>query len=339
MKKVLQVRHLTTQLTLEGKRYPVVDDLSFDLTQGKTLALVGESGCGKTMTARSILRILPEPPALPPQGEVIYKGNNLLTLPESRMRQIRGRSIAMIFQDPTSALNPVYSIGEQLREVVITHLKLEKEAVEEKIIQTLADVQLPHPKERMYEYPHQMSGGMLQRVMIAMALICSPEVLIADEPTTALDVTIQAQILALLRDLQEKKEMAILLITHDMGVVAEMADEVIVMYGGEQIERASVKDLFKNPAHPYTQALFAARPDAFSMKKRLPITSGNVPKLTDLPKGCHFHPRCHYQMKLCKDGDVPLFSLPQKEGHQAKCWLYDKTLKWKLAHEEAFDSE
>jgi len=205
MSKVLQVRHLTTELLIEGNIYTVVDDLSFDLERGETLALVGESGCGKSMTALSILRILPQPPALFPKGEVIFQDYNIMTLSESEMSRIRGYSIAMIFQDPMSALNPVYSIGDQLKEVAMRHLELDKKAIEERVIQVLEDVRLPNPKERMREYPHQMSGGMLQRVMIAMALIGSPDVLIADEPTTALDVTIQAQILALLKELQKKK--------------------------------------------------------------------------------------------------------------------------------------
>jgi len=330
MEKVLQVNHLTTRLRIEGKVFTVVDDLTFDLKQGQTLALVGESGCGKSMTALSILRILPEPPALPSTGEVLYKERDLLTLSESKMCKIRGKHIAMIFQDPISALNPVYTIGDQLLEVVSAHLGLEGEAAKERVIQELESVHLPSPKERMEEYPHQMSGGMLQRAMIAMALLGSPDVLIADEPTTALDVTIQAQILALLKELQEKRGMATLLITHDMGVVAEMADEVIVMYAGEQIEKASVLDLFDNPSHPYTQALFASRPDQAICKGRLPTISGHVPPITALPKGCRFHPRCVYAMDLCKKGKVSYFPILNGEEHQVKCWLYDKELEWKI---------
>ncbi len=337
MPNVLQLRHLNVYLTIESKNYKVVDDLSFDLKKGKTLALVGESGCGKTMTALSILRILPEPPALPPQGEIIFRGNNLITLEESKMCQIRGRHIAMIFQDPLSALNPVYSIGEQLKEVIITHLGDRGEAVEKRAIQALKDVHLPNPKECMRQYPHQMSGGMLQRVTIAMALLCSPDVLIADEPTTALDVSIQAQILSLLKELQEKKEMAILLITHDMGIVSEMADEVIVMYAGENIEQAAIKELIDNPAHPYTQALFAARPSSILRGGKLPTISGTVPRITDLPQGCRFHPRCRYEMKMCSHGKVPVFPL-LKGKHNAKCWLYDKNLEFKLTNETTSDS-
>jgi oligopeptide/dipeptide ABC transporter ATP-binding protein len=320
---VLKVRHLSVKLKVEGRDYPVVEDLCFDLKKGKTLALVGESGCGKSMTALAILRILPDPPALPPEGEVIYKGQNLLTLKNAQMRQIRGRSIAMIFQDPISALNPVYPIGEQLLEVVRIHMKLEGEGARAVVLKALEDVHLSHPNTLMHLYPHQLSGGMLQRVMIAMALICSPDILIADEPTTALDVTIQSQILHLLKELQEKKGMAILLITHDMGVVAQNAEEVIVMYAGDHIERGSVYDLFDHPAHPYTQALFAARPTLHLRKTKLAAISGFVPRITHLPEGCPFHPRCRYAMELCKGGKVPNFNLKQK-GHSTKCWLYDK---------------
>ncbi len=334
---VLQVRNLTTRLRLGGKIHTVVDNLSFDLKKGQTLALVGESGSGKSLTALSLLRILPEPPALPPKGKVLYQDVNLLTLSESEMRKIRGRRIAMIFQDPLSTLNPVYTIGDQLIETVLTHFKLPQEAAEELVLKTLEDVHLPNAREHLNAYPHQFSGGMLQRVMIAMALLCSPDILIADEPTTALDVTIQAQILALLKELQEKKGMATLMITHDMGVVAEVADEVIVMYGGEQVEEGGVESLFENPSHPYTQGLFAARPDQGMHQGKLPIIEGSVPRVGEMPKGCPFHPRCKYAMEICHTHKTPLFSL-QENGHKARCWLFDEELKWKLADEEAFES-
>ncbi|MCC5831496.1 MAG: ABC transporter ATP-binding protein [Chlamydiales bacterium] len=334
---LLQVRNLTTKLKLNGKCHTVVDRLSFDLKEGETLALVGESGCGKSLTAYSLLRILPEPPALPPEGEALFKGIDLLTLPESRMRRIRGRQIAMVFQDPMTALNPVYTIGDQLLETASAHLNVEKEAAEKIVLNALEDVHLPNPRELMEAYPHQLSGGMLQRAMIAMALLCSPDLLIADEPTTALDVTIQAQILALLKELQEKKGMATLIITHDMGVVAELADEVIVMYAGKQIEEGSALDLFDNPAHPYTQGLFAARPDQGIRARTLPTIEGSVPRVEDLPKGCPFHPRCQYAMDVCRAHKAESFSLREK-GHRTWCWLYDKELKWKLADEEAFES-
>lgn len=334
---VLEVRNLTTKLRLNGKCHTVVDSLSFSLKAGQTLALVGESGCGKSLTAHSLLRILPEPPALPPEGEVLFRGVDLLGLSESQMRQIRGRQIAMIFQDPMTALNPVYTIGDQLLETAAAHLGLEAKAAEEVVLRALDDVHLPNPREMMGAYPHQLSGGMLQRSMIAMALLCSPDVLIADEPTTALDVTIQAQILALLKELQEKKGMATLMITHDMGVVAEIADEVIVMYAGRQIEEGSSLAIFDNPAHPYTQGLFAARPDQGTRSRKLPTIEGSVPRAGAFPKGCPFHPRCQYSMELCRSHKAQPFPLSEK-GHKAWCWLYDKELKWKLADEESFES-
>lgn len=334
---LLQVRNLTTSLKLNGKSHTIVDNLSFDLKAGQTLALVGESGCGKSFTALSLLRILPHPPALPSTGDVLFHGMNLLNLPESKMRQIRGRQIAMIFQDPMTALNPVYTVGDQLLETAAAHMGLEAKAAEVFVMRAFEDVHLSNPRELMGAYPHQLSGGMLQRVMIAMALLCSPEVLIADEPTTALDVTIQAQILSLLKELQEKKGMATLMITHDMGVVAEMADYVIVMYGGKQVEEGTVEALFDNPAHPYTQGLFAARPDQGVRQGKLPTIEGSVPRVEDLPKGCPFHPRCKYAMDICRSHKTEAFSLPEKD-HKTWCWLYDEELKWKLADEEAFDS-
>lgn len=320
---LLQVKELTTELTQEGKVYKVVDKLSFKLMQGKTLALVGESGCGKSMSAFSIMRILPQPPCLPPRGEVLYKGVNLLQLPNSGMREIRGAKIAIIFQDPRRGFNPVYTVGDQIKEVVETHLGFFGKEAEKIVIEALHDVSLPNPTERMREYPHQMSGGMLQRAMIAMAIVAKPDILIADEPTTALDVTIQAEILSMLRALQKKKGMAILLITHDMGVVAEMADDVIVMYATEKVEESSVDKLFDNPSHPYTAALFASRMGSCSAKGKLPAIKGSVPSITQLPQGCHFSPRCPYAFAPCFVHNPPLLPV-QEEGHSAKCWLFSK---------------
>lgn len=318
---VLSVKNLTTSLSIAGAAYDVVDKISFDLELGKTLALVGESGCGKSLTALSLMRILPQPPCLPPTGEVVYKGKNLLTISEKNMREIRGKNIAMIFQDPGSALNPVYTIGDQLFEVVELHLGLFGEEAEERVIRALDEVGIPNPQERMEAYPHQLSGGMKQRVMIAMALLCEPDVLIADEPTTALDVTIQRQVLDLMRDLQEQKGMAILLITHDMGVVAEMADEVIVMYTSQAIERGEVKQIFDAMAHPYTKGLFDSRPDPHKHSEKLKPIQGSVPPLSQYPTGCRFHPRCPFAMDKCRQGDVPQFEI--NPHHQAKCWLHD----------------
>jgi oligopeptide/dipeptide ABC transporter ATP-binding protein len=319
---VLQVQDLSIKLKIEGVIYSIIHGLSFELKKGKTLAIVGESGCGKTLSALAIMRLLPEPPMLAPKGKIFFKGRNLLTLPAEEMRHIRGRQIAMIFQDPKSALNPVFTIGVQLLEVVWTHLKLSEEAAKALVLKTLEDVHLPNPHEILEKYPHELSGGMLQRVMIAMSLLCSPDILIADEPTTALDVTTQSQILALLRELQEKKGMATLLITHDMGVVAQNADEVIVMYAGDQIEKGSVFDIFDHAAHPYTKALFASQPQNHK-KKYLETITGFVPRATNLPKGCLFHPRCRQTMEKCKREGAPLFSL-KEEGHFTKCWLYDQ---------------
>jgi len=322
MAPILSVRNLTTPLTVGHHVFNVVENMSFDLFHGKTLALVGESGCGKTFTALSILRILPSPPALHPQGEIIYKGINLLDLSEAEMRSIRGSRIAMIFQDPTSSLNPVYSIGFQLLEVAEMHLGLYGEKAVERVVQALKEVGIPSPRERMYEYPHQLSGGMKQRVMIAMALMCEPDILIADEPTTALDVTIQAQVLELIRNLQRKKGMALLLITHDLGVVAEMADDVIVMYASQGIERGSSLEIFDHISHPYTLGLFDSLPTSTTRRGKLKPIKGYVPSLGHYPDGCRFHPRCPYAMEKCRHGPVPDFEIVTKD-HISKCWLHD----------------
>jgi peptide/nickel transport system ATP-binding protein len=320
---ILQVKNLKTQLRIGGEIYTVVDNLSFTLESGKTLAIVGESGCGKTMAAQSILRILPTPPALHPTGEVLHKGKNLLSLSEKEMRAVRGAQISMIFQDPMSALNPVYTVGSQLMEVATLHLGLDDDEAYERAVQALKDVAMPLPHERMEAYPHQLSGGMKQRVMIAMALICNPSVLIADEPTTALDVTIQAQILELMKSLQQSRGMAILLITHDMGVVSQMADDIIVMYATQPVETASKTSLSQKVAHPYTQGLFKSLPSRHKRGERLSVIEGSVPPITSLPTGCHFHPRCPYVMEKCKQGEVPFFT-QNEASHKAKCWLYEK---------------
>ncbi|MBA2368168.1 MAG: ABC transporter ATP-binding protein [Candidatus Protochlamydia sp.] len=319
---LLHVHDLSVRLQIGNDRWTVVDQLNFKLYAGQTLALVGESGCGKSMTALSLLRILPFPPALPPEGEVIYKGKNLLALSENEMRRLRGSRIAMIFQDPMSALNPVYTIGNQLAEVAELHLHLSAEEALSRAEKVLHDVGIPDPRGRLNDYPHQLSGGLKQRVMIAMALLCEPDVLIADEPTTALDVTIQAQVLDLIRSLQKKNGMALLLITHDMGVVAEMADEVIVMYTAQGIEKGHVEDIFYHRAHPYTLGLFNSRPSLEKKTKLTPIP-GLVPSFRHLPDGCRFNPRCPFAMEKCRSGPVPDFMLPH--DHITKCWLYDQS--------------
>lgn len=322
MNSLLSVRQLDVKIKIDKKSYSVINKLSFDLKAGTTLALVGESGCGKTMTALSILRILPSPPVLPPSGEILYKGTNLLKLSEKEMRLIRGKRIAMIFQDPMTALNPVYTIGYQLLEVAAFHLSLYNERGVAAAIKALEDVGMPNPEHVMKAYPHQVSGGMKQRAMIAMALICSPDILIADEPTTALDVSVQAQILDLMKDLQKKKGMSILLITHDMGVVAEIADEMIVMYAAQSVEKGTVYDIFDNKAHPYTQGLFASKSDRPLRNGKLTAIKGNVPPITAIPSGCPFHNRCPYVMDICKQGQVPNFALSEPT-HSTKCWLYE----------------
>lgn len=323
MDSILQVKHLTTRLQLGKSTYKVVDDLSFDLKIGKTLALVGESGCGKTMTALSIMRTLPSPPALRPEGEILYRGKNLLQISEHEMQNMRGARIAMIFQDPTTALNPVFTIGSQLMEVAEIHLGLFGDEASARAVRALAEVGIPFPEERLYDYPHQISGGMKQRVMIAMALMCEPDILIADEPTTALDVTIQAQVLDLIRALQKNRGMALLLITHDMGVVAELADEVIVMYASQDVERGSAEQIFDRMSHPYTQGLFNSRATLKTPKGKLQAIKGTVPSITHLPKGCRFHPRCPFAMERCMHGPVPDFAINLDHSHTAKCWLYD----------------
>lgn len=328
---ILSVQNLSTELLIQGKAAKVVDNISFDLTAGKTLALVGESGCGKSMTALSIMRILPEPPALFPEGKIWYQGQDILTLSEKSMRNIRGDRIAMIFQDPMSALNPVYTVGNQLLEVVELHLNVYGETAHNCILKALDDVGIPDPKRVIDEYPHKLSGGMKQRVMIAMALLCEPDILIADEPTTALDVTIQKQVLDLIKELQARKGMALLLITHDMGVVAEMADEVVVMYSSRSVEQGSVYDIFDNMSHPYTQGLFLSRPHLNTQKGNLHTIPGNVPPLTNRPPGCHFTPRCPYAMSNCHNGDVPR-EQRNSPNHTTLCWLYHESiesgLKW-----------
>jgi peptide/nickel transport system ATP-binding protein len=322
---VLDVRGLKAHLKLHGKAWPCVNGVSFQLYPGKTLALVGESGCGKTMTALSLLSLALSPPALPPEGEVLFQGKNLLRLSPKELRQVRGGKISMIFQDPSSALNPLYTVGNQLIETVHTHLDLSDDEAYAKAVQALESVGIPDPKARMEEYPHQFSGGMRQRAMIAMALLTEPQILIADEPTTALDVTIQAQVLDLLKALQKKNGMAILLITHDLGVVAEMADEVAVMYATEIVEKGSVDSIFNAPSHPYTQELFRA----FSRKKnqegRLFAIKGTVPELQRLPSGCKFHPRCPHAFAPCFQGEVHDFHAKDALDHTFRCWLGEKS--------------
>lgn len=325
---ILSVHNLATRIKIGQDVWTVVDHLDFQLYRGKTLALVGESGCGKSLTALSLLRILPTPPALPSTGEVIYKGTNLLTITEKEMRRIRGAKIAMIFQDPMNSLNPVFTIGNQLMEVAQLHLGLHGKDAWERCVEALGAVGIPSAEERMTHYPHQLSGGLKQRAMIAMALMCEPDILIADEPTTALDVTIQAQILELIRSLQRKNGMALLLITHDMGVVSTIADDVIVMYLAQAVEKASMENLFKHPSHPYTIGLARSRPSIETRRQKLHPIPGQVPLFRHIPSGCRFHPRCPFVMDKCLQGAVPDFPIGNGH-HMAKCWLYDETMESK----------
>ncbi len=316
----LSIRNLRTWFHTDQGIARAVDDVSFDVPTGKTLAVVGESGCGKSVTALSILRLVPTPPGRIEGGEILFGGQDLLELPLGEMRAIRGNDISMIFQEPMTSMNPVFRVGGQIMAAIRLHRGLSKDEARREAIALLDRVGIPAPELRVNDYPHHMSGGMLQRVMIALALACGPKVLIADEPTTALDVTIQAQILDLLKTLQKDTGMAIMLITHDLGVVAEVADEVVVMYAGKKVEQAPVNRLFAAPRHPYTQGLFASLPATQQPGARLHTIDGNVPAATDFPRGCRFHPRCPKAMARCRDEEPPFRIL--EERHGTACWLH-----------------
>ena len=315
---VLQVRQLRTYFHTDSGVGRAVDGVSFDLRQGQTLGLVGESGCGKSMTALSIMRLVPTPPGRIESGEVLLKGQDLLQLSEDRMCQVRGADLAMIFQEPMTSLNPVLTCGYQIAEAVVLHQRVSRDEARERAIEMLKRVGIPAPEQRVHEYPHQLSGGMRQRVMIAMALSCNPAVLIADEPTTALDVTIQAQILELLARLREELHMAVLLITHDLGVVAEVADEVAVMYAGQIVEHAVPAALFARPLHPYTRGLLQSIPRFDQRQERLAIIPGMVPDARHFPEGCRFAPRCPLAEERCRQ-QVPVLETLEP-GHQVRCW-------------------
>lgn len=304
--KNCSVDNLSIEFATDKGIIRAVDGVSFDIPKGKTVGLVGESGCGKSVTALSIMRLIPTPPGIYAGGKISYEGQNLLELPEAEMRQLRGNRISMIFQEPMTSLNPVFTIGNQIAEAICLHEKLSYSKSLEKSIHMLELVGIPSPKERASCYPHQLSGGMRQRVMIAMALACKPDLLIADEPTTALDVTIQAQIMELMLKLQQEMGMSILLITHDLGVVAETCDEVVVMYAGRVVEKADVKTIFKNPKHPYTVGLLASVPGKQQEGSRLQTIPGLVPNLLNLPKGCRFQDRCSRVTDICKQQEPEL---------------------------------
>ena len=314
---LLAVRNLRVLFRTEAGEVAAVDDVSFDVAEGEVLGIVGESGSGKSVTALSIMGLLPSPPARIGGGSVVFQGRELLGLGERAMRSIRGPGIGMIFQEPVTSLNPVFTIGEQLMETVRVHERVGRNAQRERAIDMLARVGIATPKRRLHDYPHQLSGGMRQRVMIAMALACSPKLLIADEPTTALDVTIQQQILELLLDLREELKMAIVIITHNMGVVAETADRVIVMYAGKIVERAPVGELFARPAHPYTRGLLESIPTLTDERERLKTIPGTLPNPAALPRGCRFEPRCSFRVDACAAAVPPLLAMGA--GHESAC--------------------
>jgi len=322
--RLLEIKDLRTYFHTRDGVVKAVDGVNLHLSQGEILGLVGESGCGKSVTSLSIMRLVAEPGKIE-SGEVLFNGMNLLKLSTSQMTKIRGQQIAMIFQQPTSSLNPVFNVGFQIAEVLNIHQNMGKKAGRERAIEMLRKVGISDPERRIKSYPHEMSGGMAQRVMIAMALACIPDLLIADEPTTALDVTIQAQILNLMRDLQNELGTSIILITHDLGVVAEMADRIAVMYAGEIVEQTDTKTLFRNPQHPYTQGLIGSIPILGRLKDELEVIPGQVPNLVDLPPGCRFAARCkaraEHGLQICTEQKPELKEYDK--GHLVRCWLYE----------------
>lgn len=340
MSQLLEVTNLRTQFPTRAGLVKSVDGVSFSIGEGELLGLVGESGCGKSITALSIMRLISKPGKIT-NGSIKFKGEDLTAATDERLREIRGNDIAMIFQDPMTSLNPVFTVGEQIAEALRLHRKLDKKKAWEAAIQAMREVSIPSPERRVNDYPHQLSGGMRQRVMIAMALACDPDLLIADEPTTALDVTIQAQILELLNELRRSRKLAILLITHDLGVVAEVADRVCVMYTGKIVEESDVNQLFEDPKHPYTRGLLRSVPkltDAGTAKAvKLQTIEGTVPSPTDLPFGCHFAPRCEYRMEICTEGEIPLTKLPN--GVKVRCVLHDEKQKFSIARERTLAAD
>jgi oligopeptide/dipeptide ABC transporter ATP-binding protein len=335
MSYLLEVRNLRTHFPTRAGLVRAVDGVSFHIDRGELLGVVGESGCGKSITALSVMRLI-APPGKIVGGEIIFDGEDLLAASEDRLREIRGDDIAMIFQDPMTSLNPVYTVGEQIAEALRLHRKLSRKEAHRATIEAMKEVAIPDPARRVDDYPHQLSGGMRQRVMIAMALACDPKLLIADEPTTALDVTIQAQILELLDGLRKSRELAVLLITHDLGVVAEVADRVAVMYTGRIVEESPVEELFARPKMPYTEGLLRSVPkltaDHVGKVGRLETIEGVVPSPTALPEGCHFAPRCTYRMPRCTEGEIPLYDL--EGGVRVRCVLYDLAAAVEADHRE-----
>jgi len=322
MKPLLSVRDLQTTFVVGGQTVCAVDGVSFDLFEGETLGVVGESGCGKTVTALSVLKLIDAPGRIADTSRIEYDGRDLLTLPPRELRRVRGAEIGMVFQEPTTSLNPVLTVGTQISETLRAHRDIDRTGATARSVVLLDLVGIPDAEDRVDSYPHELSGGMQQRVMIAMALACEPRILIADEPTTALDVTVQAQILDLLADLKQKLGMAMLLISHDLGVVAGLADRIAVMYGGQIVEQAPTADLFDQPQHPYTEALLQAIPRLDHSPNRLPVIPGSVPQASAWPEGCRFHPRCTMAWDRCAQHTPPL----AESGTQrdVRCWLRDE---------------
>jgi len=320
MTPLIEVKNLEVQFEVRGVTLRAVDDVSFTIAPGETLGVVGESGCGKSVTASAIMRIVPQPPGRIAGGQILFDGMDLLTLSEKQMRGIRGNRISMIFQEPMTSLNPVYTVGDQVAEVIQLHQKMKRREAMEKVVEVFGQVGIPDPETRVNDHPHKLSGGMRQRVMIAMALACNPRLMIADEPTTALDVTIQAQILVLMNELKEDTGAAILFITHDLSVIAEMAQRVAVMYAGKMMEYASVTDLFDNPKHPYTIGLMTSVPALGKGKERLATIPGIVPSLFNIPEGCPYYDRCPDARDICEK-KLPAMT-EEGTGHWVRCWNY-----------------
>ena len=326
---ILEIHNLRVHFDTDEGLVKSVDGVDLEIAKGTTLGLVGESGCGKSVTCLSILRLIPSPPGVIAGGEIMYKGKDLLNLSEKEMEGIRGNDISMIFQEPMTSLNPVFTVGDQIQEAIMLHQNRTDSEAQELVIDILKKVGIPSPEIRANDYPHQMSGGMKQRVMIAMALSCNPDLLIADEPTTALDVTIQAQILDLMKSLQDEFSMSILMVTHDLGVVADMASHVAIMYASQIVEYGPVKDIYNNPRHPYTLGLFTSIPVLGQKKKDLYVIPGNVPNPLAFPDGCKFWPRCAFAQDICHTNEPDLKEVTP--GHTAACHFSDSIDKtvWK----------
>ncbi|MBI5320450.1 ABC transporter ATP-binding protein [Bradyrhizobium sp.] len=318
MESLLEVRGLRTHFATDRGLFRAVDGISFGVPRGRTVGLVGESGCGKSVTSLSVMGLVPSPPGKIDADSITFAGTNVLALPPDERRRLRGGKMSMIFQEPMTSLNPVHTVGQQIVEAIVAHTQMSPRAAKARAIEMLELVKIPSPARRIDDYPHNMSGGMRQRVMIAMALSCEPALLIADEPTTALDVTIQAQILDLLSDLQRRLGMAILIITHDLGVIAEMADHVLVMYAGQIVESADVADIFADPQHPYTVGLLGSIPRLDVERERLATIEGTVPGANNQPKGCRFAPRCPFADARCREATPPLIEI--SATHRVACW-------------------